>query len=107
MVSSEKQYQTFNEFYPFYLSQHSKPTTRALHYVGSILVVITLVISLISKDYGLLFLLPLLGYGFAWVGHFFIEKNKPATFTYPWYSFLADWVMLKDFLTGQLTNKLK
>ena len=98
---------SFNEFYPMYLREHSNPVCRALHYIGSFLVLVVLYIALTTSEYKLLWLLPVIGYGFAWVGHFFIEKNRPATFTYPLYSFIGDWVMLKDFLTGQISNKLK
>jgi hypothetical protein len=101
-----KPYQSFAEFYPFYLQEHSHPLCRALHYIGSSLVIFTLWFALYKQQYAFLWLLPVIGYGFAWVGHFFIEKNKPATFQYPLYSFMADWVMLKDFLTGQLKRKL-
>jgi hypothetical protein len=105
-MSESKPYQSFAEFYPFYLQEHSHPLCRALHYIGSSLVIFTLCFALFEQQYGFLWLLPVIGYGFAWVGHFFIEKNRPATFQYPLYSFLADWVMLKDFLTGQLKRKL-
>jgi len=89
---------SFKAFYPFYLSQHKHPWCRALHYVGSSLVLVTLGYCLYSRSWSLLWLLPLLGYGFAWIGHALFEKNKPATFEYPWYSFVADWVMLLDFV---------
>lgn len=105
-MSQEKQFKSFAEFYPFYLQEHSHPTCRALHYIGSTLVICTLIYALVTAQYSLLWVLPVLGYGFAWVGHFFVEKNRPATFTYPLYSFVGDWVMLKDFLTGQLPKKL-
>lgn len=87
-------YQSFKEFYPFYLSQHRNLTCRNLHYVGSILVLGLLISSFYFEYYPLLILMPIVGYGFAWVGHFFFENNRPATFQYPIYSFLADWVML-------------
>jgi hypothetical protein len=98
---------SFSEFYPTYLREHSNPICRALHYIGSVLVLTVLYIALTTNNYPLLWALPVIGYGFAWVGHFFVEKNRPATFTYPFYSLLGDWVMLKDFLTGQITKKLK
>jgi len=97
-----KKYKSFKSFYPFYLSQHQDITCRRLHFIGSSLIIITLAYALINTAWSLLWILPILGYGFAWVGHFFFEKNKPATFTYPWYSFLGDWVMYKDTLTGKL-----
>ncbi len=87
-------YQSFKEFYPFYLSQHKDPVCRNLHYIGSILVLIILFVSILSEKYQFLMVLPLVGYGFAWLGHFMFEKNRPATFQYPFYSFMADWVML-------------
>ena len=100
--TTEKTYKSFTAFYPFYLSQHQNITCRRLHFIGSCLIITTLVYILLSGAWHLLFVLPLLGYGFAWIGHFFFEKNKPATFTYPWYSFLGDWVMFKDTLIGRL-----
>jgi len=106
-MTDKKVLGSFEEFYPFYLSEHRQTVCRALHYCGSILVLLILFYALITDQYKLLWLLPLVGYGFAWLGHFFIEKNRPATFTYPFYSFIADWVMLKDFLTGQIDKKLK
>jgi len=106
-MTEPKTYQTFAEFYPFYLQEHSHPVCRALHYIGSTLVLLLLFYALYSGQYVYLWALPVVGYGFAWVGHFFVEKNRPATFTYPLYSFLADWVMLKDFVTGQLNKKLR
>ena len=74
------------------------PICRGLHFAGTTLVIIILIFSLINIR--LLILAPICGYGFAWAGHFFFEKNKPATFTYPLYSFLGDWVMFKDILLG-------
>ena len=97
----EKQFKSFKEFYPFYLSQHKNFVCRKLHYTGSILVLFMLTYSLLSQQYILLWSLPLIGYSFAWVGHFFFEKNKPATFIYPLYSFIGDWVMLFDYLRGK------
>lgn len=97
--------QTFNsfaEFYPFYLSEHANDTSRRLHYIGSLLVLSILAYALVTQSWSWLIALPLAGYGFAWVGHFFFEKNRPATFKYPLYSFLGDWVMLKDALTGRI-----
>lgn len=90
------QFNSFKEFYPFYLSEHSHPVCRRLHYIGSSLVLLLIGYIFFSGNLHFLWLLPLIGYGFAWIGHFVFEKNKPATFKYPLYSFLADWVMLKD-----------
>jgi hypothetical protein len=99
-----KEYSTFKTFYPFYLSQHSNAIARKLHYVGTSLVIVLLISVLFSGQLKGLLLLPVLGYAFAWVGHFFFEKNKPATFTYPLYSLLADFVMLYEALSGKLDH---
>jgi hypothetical protein len=101
-----QKFESFAQFYPYYLSEHQQPLCRALHYCGSTLVLLILAWLVQSSLWQFVWLLPLAGYGFAWVGHFFVEHNKPATFQYPWYSLAADWVMYKDFLTGQLAGKL-
>lgn len=95
-------YQSFADFYPFYLSQHSEQTCRRLHFAGTSLVIATFLYALMSGRYVALFLLPVIGYGFAWVGHFFFEKNRPATFTYPLYSLIGDFVMFRDILIGRI-----
>ncbi|MES2088728.1 MAG: DUF962 domain-containing protein [Pseudomonadota bacterium] len=95
-------YQSFKEFYPFYLSQHANLTCRRLHVVGSTGVLGVLAYALWSGQWAVLLGLPILGYGFAWVGHGVFEKNRPATFTYPLYSFMGDWVMLWQIVTGKI-----
>jgi hypothetical protein len=95
-------YTTLAEFYPYYLSEHRDRTCRRLHFVGSTLVLLVFAYTVITQTWLLVISLPFLGYGFAWVGHFFFEKNRPATFTYPVYSFLSDWIMWKDMLTGKI-----
>jgi len=95
-------YASFREFYPFYLGEHANPTCRRLHFAGSTLVLLSLVWVLATQNWAGLVLLPLFGYGFAWVGHFFFEKNRPATFTYPLYSLIGDWVMYWQILTGKI-----
>lgn len=101
-MSESKQFDSFEDFYPFYLAEHSNLICRRLHFVGSSLVLLMLAYIVTSGSWGMVLLLPVIGYGFAWVGHFFFEKNKPATFTYPWMSFKGDWVMYKDILTGKI-----
>lgn len=96
MPGTEKQYHSFSEFYPFYLSEHANLACRRLHFIGSTLVLALLAYVVFTGQLVYLWLLPVIGYGFAWVGHFFFEKNRPATFKYPLYSFLGDWVMYKD-----------
>ena len=101
---TERTYASFAEFYPFYLEEHSDRRCRGLHYTGSTLVLILLGYAVTTASWQLLWLLPVVGYGFAWVGHFVFEQNRPATFKYPVYSLIGDWVMLKDFLTGRLKS---
>lgn len=98
----EIRFKTFREFYPYYLAEHGNRTCRRLHFVGSSLVLLVLALTLVTRRWELLWLLPLLGYGFAWVGHYFFEHNRPATFTYPLFSLMGDWVMFRDMLTGRL-----
>src|SRR5215467_5879510 len=97
-----KRYTTFREFYPFYLSEHSNQTSRRLHFVGSTLVLACLVLLLVTGSTWWILSALIAGYGFAWIGHFFFEKNRPATFRQPLYSLLGDWVMYKDILTGRI-----
>ena len=98
----EAQYRTFDDFYPYYLSEHSNRTTRRLHFAGTLLVILTLLYAVATQRWVLLALVPLFGYGFAWVGHFAFEKNRPATFKHPLYSLAGDFVMFKDMLTGRI-----
>ena len=93
---------SFAEFYPYYLQEPSNDVCRRLHYVGSLLVLSILGYALFTQQWLWLLALPFAGYGFAWVGHFVFEKNKPATFKYPLYSFMGEWVMLKDAFTGRI-----
>jgi hypothetical protein len=95
-------YQSFREFYPFYLSEHSNPACRRLHFAGTTLVIACLVAALVMRNAWWLAAALVAGYGFAWVGHYFFEHNRPATFTYPLYSFMGDWVMYKDLLTRRI-----
>jgi hypothetical protein len=97
-----RRFSSFAEFYPFYLSEHSDPTCRRLHFAGSAAVLLILASALLTRSWILLLLVPVVGYGFAWVGHFFFEHNRPATFTYPLWSFIGDWVMFKDMLLGRI-----
>jgi len=95
-------YRSFGEFYPFYLSQHANSTCRRLHFVGT-----TVGLAAVLHAFSTLNLwwLPAgvaAGYLFAWIGHFFFEKNRPATFTHPVYSFMGDWVMWRDMLIGRI-----
>jgi hypothetical protein len=98
----KREYRSFAEFYPFYLSEHSNAVCRRLHFTGSLLVVFAVLYAIFTGRWLVLLAVPLIGYGFAWVGHFFFEKNRPATFTYPLYSLLGDWQMFRDILSGKV-----
>jgi hypothetical protein len=100
-------YRSFAEFWPFYLRQHSRPRTRALHYAGTTLVVAIAVIALATGRWAWLLAVPLAGYGFAWIAHFKVEKNRPATFTHPLWSLAADFKMWWLWLTGRLEGELE
>lgn len=101
-MTTTKRFTSFREFYPYYLSEHQNVTCRRLHFIGSTLVLTLLILSLLTGQLMLLWLLPIAGYGFAWLGHFKFEHNKPATFRYPLYSLMGDWVMYKDILLGRI-----
>ena len=107
MEQSVRKYQSLSEFYPFYLTEHANTTSRRLHFIGTSLFFAVIIYALIQQNYYLLFLCPVVGYGFAWVGHFFFERNKPATFTYPAYSLASDFIMYWHFITGQLPKKMQ
>jgi hypothetical protein len=97
-----RRFGSFAEFYPFYLSEHTNAVSRRLHFVGSSLVLGCVLAALLTRDAWWLLGAPLCGYGFAWAGHFFFEHNRPATFSHPVYSFVGDWIMYKDLLTGKI-----
>ena len=101
-IFMDERYKTFDDFYPFYLNEHRNGTCRTLHFMGSFCVLTVLAAALVMGRWQLFILMPVAGYGFAWVGHFFFEKNRPATFKYPLYSLVADWVMMKDILLGRI-----
>src|SRR3954466_54878 len=96
------QFHSFREFYPLYLGEHQNPTCRRLHFVGTSLLLLTLITALATRHWRLLWLGPVLGYGFAWVGHYAFEHNRPATFRHPWYSLAGDFVMFRDVLFGRI-----
>lgn len=93
---------TFREFYPFYLSEHRNVSCRRLHFIGSSLVIVLVVVAIATRNPWWLLGALLCGYGFAWIGHFVFEKNKPASFKQPLYSFLGDWVMYLQIWRGQI-----
>ena len=93
---------SFREFYPFYLGEHSNRTCRRLHFVGSCVALGFFAAAAVTLSPWWLLAALVSGYAFAWIGHFFFEHNKPATFKHPFYSFAGDWVMFKDMLTGRI-----
>lgn len=101
-----REYSSFAKFWPFYLCQHSKRQTRALHYIGTTLVVGIALWAVLTGSWLWLASLPVAGYFFAWLGHFGIEKNQPATFTYPLWSLIADFRMWGMWLAGRLGPEL-
>lgn len=98
-----KKIKTFAEFYPFYLSEHRDKTCRALHFVGTFLFFVAIMLALYTGRGYWWALAPVFGYLFAWIGHFFFEKNKPATFTYPLWSLISDFRMFFQLLTGRIS----
>jgi hypothetical protein len=98
-----QRYATFRDFYPFYLSEHRHPVCRRLHFAGSALVLASIAAAIFTRNPWWLLAAPVAGYGFAWIGHFFFEKNRPATFSYPFYSLLGDWVMFADILRRRVS----
>ncbi|MEH0155603.1 DUF962 domain-containing protein [Limibacter armeniacum] len=101
METKEKRYQSLKEFYPFYLSEHMNPTCRTLHFVGTSILFGVLFYAIFTQQWTFLYTLPIIGYGFAWVGHFFFEKNKPATFQYPLWSLASDFILFWHLLIGK------
>jgi hypothetical protein len=100
--ATNRQFARFADFYPFYLSQHADRTCRRLHFAGTTLGLAAVLHAFSTLNFWWLLAGLAAGYAFAWVGHFFFEKNRPATFTHPLYSFRGDWVMWKDILTGKI-----
>jgi hypothetical protein len=106
-MAGERKFTSYDEFFDFYLQQHSNPNNRLLHAAGTTLGIAVAVAALVTGHpwYALLFF-PI-GYGFAWTGHFLVERNKPATFGHPFWSFISDFRMLGLMFTGRLSARLK
>lgn len=104
---TEERYTSFAAFWPFYLREHSRPFTRALHYVGTTLVIALGLFAVVTGRYWWFAAMPLAGYFFAWIAHFTVEKNRPATFTYPLWSLAADFRMWWLWLSGRLGPELR
>lgn len=106
LVAMAARFQTYAEFWPFYLREHAKPSTRAIHYLGTIGSAAFLVWALATQNWWWLLAVPFFGYGPAWFSHFFVEKNKPATFEAPFWSLISDYRMCGLFLNGRLGDEL-
>jgi hypothetical protein len=104
---SAKRIQSFEEFWPYYLGEHRRAGTKALHFIGTTGALTLIILALLLQAWPLAVAALLCGYGFAWIGHFFVEKNRPATFQYPLWSFAADWKMWGMILTGRMTTELR
>jgi len=96
-----ERFQSFAAFYPHYIHEHSNRTCRRIHVIGSALVLVVLAVAVVTLNPWWLLAMPLVGYGFAWVGHFFFEKNRPATFKYPLWSLMGDWRMFWETVSGK------
>jgi hypothetical protein len=100
-VDKAKRYATFAEFYPFYLSEHQNQTSRRLHFIGTSIGTLLLAAAVVSLKWWIVIVALAQGYTFAWIGHFFFEHNKPATFQYPFFSFRGDGRLWWEMLTGR------
>ena len=101
-MPDQKAYRGFRDFYPDYLRAHQNRTNRRLHFLGTSLVILLAAWILASGAWSWLLVLPVAGYGFAWAGHLFFERNRPATFTHPLYSLMGDFRMYVDLWTGRI-----
>jgi hypothetical protein len=97
---------TYSDFWPYYLQEHAKPETRALHYMGTTVAIGSVLAAIVTGNFWFLYGAPIGGYAFAWVAHFFVEKNRPATFTYPAWSLISDFRMAWVWVTGSLPKEL-
>jgi len=97
-----RQFSSFAEFYPYYLSEHQDRTCRRLHFVGSTVALVCLIVLVFTGNLWWLLGAAISGYAFAWVGHFGFEKNRPATFRHPFYSLMGDWMMYRDIWVGKI-----
>jgi hypothetical protein len=106
-TDASRSFAGYEEFFSFYLGEHSDPRNRAMHAAGTVLGLCTLVVPFILGHPWYALLWPVVAYGFAWTGHFLIEGNKPATFGHPFWSFISDFRMLGLMVTGRVNERLK
>ncbi|POR46159.1 hypothetical protein B0G62_1268 [Paraburkholderia eburnea] len=101
--TEQQHFANFAQFYPFYLSEHSNLMSRRLHFIGSLGVIGCVAMAIATGMWLWLPAAVICGYGFAWIGHFMFEKNRPATFRHPVYSLMGDWVMFSDICRGKIS----
>jgi hypothetical protein len=101
-MTGTKSFRTFAEFYPFYLSEHANRNSRRLHFTGSSIAIALIAAALVTRWWWLFVVALIQGYAFAWIGHYFFEHNRPATFKYPWYSLMGDWRLWWEILSGKI-----
>lgn len=101
-MPTDARFTCFADFYPYYLGEHANRTCRRLHFAGACIALLLALWAVLTTQWWWLLVALVQGYAFAWVGHFFFEHNRPATFRYPRYSFLGDWRMWWDMLTGKI-----
>jgi hypothetical protein len=106
-AAAASRFTTFAEFWPFYVREHAKPITRAFHFVGSTATLALTAMALVTGRPWLLLAVPVAGYGCAWIGHFGFEGNRPATFKYPLWSFVGDWMMYGKILSGTMRAEVE
>ena len=97
-MSESPPFRTFSDFYPFYLGEHAHPTCRRLHFIGTTIAAVLIVTAIVTQRWWPLGAALLEAYAFAWTGHFFFERNRPATFKYPFFSLMGDWRFWWDIL---------
>lgn len=107
MKQENERIETYAAFWDFYVAEHSQPLTRYLHFIGTTLGLVIFVWILQSGNYLYLPVCLIVGYAFAWVSHFFVEHNKPATFKYPLWSFVSDYKMVFYMLTGRMNREVE
>lgn len=106
-MSQAGEFETFEEFWPFYVREHANPTNRRLHFVGTSLSLATVAYAVLRGKPKALLLAPVAGYSFAWIGHFLVEKNRPATFKYPLWSLRGDFKMFAKMLNGSMDEEVR
>jgi len=106
-MSDEKRIESFEEFWPYYVKEHAQKSTRIFHFVGTTAAVATFAAGALLRKKWMMAVAPVFGYGPAWVSHFFIEKNRPATFKYPRWSLMADFVMWNKMVRGEMDAEVE